>query len=103
MKQLCGVVLFIAAVSQRKGRPGILLHTRRLRDFWIKVPSEPLSSGMSNLCPSYLRIHFYYDECREEKEEDPWQIFEQKLFLFMSVKVFAILLFEYLFEKVIQQ
>ena len=101
MKQLCGVVLFIAAVSQRKGRPGILLHTRRLRDFWIKVPSEPLSRGMSNLCPSYLRIHFYYDEYYDV--EDPWQIFEQKLFLFMSVKVFAILLFEYLFEKVIQQ
>ena len=56
---------------------------------------------MGNLCPSYLRIHFYYDEYYDV--EDPWQIFEQKLFLFMSVKVFAILLFEYLFEKVIQQ
>ena len=103
MKQLCGVVLFIAAVLllQRKGRPGILLHTRRLRDFYDKVPSEPLSRDMGNLCPSYLRIHFYYDEYYDV--EDPWQIFEQKLFLFMSVKVFAILLFEYLFEKVIQQ
>ena len=50
----------------------------------------------------YLRIYFYYDDYEDytaacSKEEDPWQIFEQNFFfpfLFMSVKVFAILLFE---------